>query len=145
MEKFANFPDEGERNKEDLIRLLYAKAAELMLLGSFADFHFDTWSDCAGSGKISWYIGTAHNPDYGDCANSLYLEGGWPFDEEKCCEWIDALHGFIYRHYKGLDVHGNLVTKPCSNCEGTRITFDDDCAKPWCLDCDDWAHLGSAS
>lgn len=141
LDKFAPFPEEGERNREDLVEMLFNYAAKISLLGSWSDFKFDAWSSLCGEPRVTWYIGDASDPDYGSCRDRLYIsEKG--FEEGLCCEWIDAFHTFLLRHEAGLNIDGN---KPCIQCDGFNIMFDEDCNAPWCLDCEDWAHLNGSS
>ena len=143
IEKYPTYPDEGERNREDLVELLFNYAAKLILLGSWCNFHFDSWSNCLGGAQVDWYIGDAINPDYGSCTEKLYLneeDGLFAFNEVFCIEWIDCFHTFLIRHQDGLNIDGDFT---CINCHGTNTTLDKDCDKYWCIDCDDWAHLES--
>jgi hypothetical protein len=44
--------------------------------------------------------------------------------------------------YECFDCEHIVTNLPCANCASTNLHWDRDCEEWWCLDCDDWAHIG---
>ena len=97
MESYANIPDEASR--EELINLLFLKTSEVTQSG-LVDLKFDASGQCDGTPHVSWHVGIAKAPDYGDCTDSLHLidtpSKYRAFDEEKCRDWINELHDILW-------------------------------------------------
>lgn len=98
MERYANTPEQATR--QELIDLLFLKASEVAQ-SELVDLKFNAHGQCEGTPHVSWYVGNAHNPDAGDCNGYLHLTDTPAkyrmFDEDKCREWIDALHELLFK------------------------------------------------
>ena len=85
----------------------------------------DIFSHDTGNSTIHWYVGSCDNPRAGNYSESISTDD---IDKTKLNRWVAELNALAY---------------PCIDCGGHNLKPDADCGnEQWCLDCDDWAHIG---
>lgn len=99
-QKYANYPDEGERDVPFMIRYLNLQAAEILLTRPDFNFNWECTHVCFGDDDqclmMHWYVGDCEDPDYGNLNDWLvYSYGEDEFDEGKFIDWADSFHAFL--------------------------------------------------